>query len=115
MPIPKLYRQPKFVLLLLVLLFGVLVAGCWYGYQKQLKNLEKQLYELQHQLQTQRCMIHSTLFTTIPKRAFQNLLALLFLACLSQAQTIRYVKPNGTGDGSSWANASGDLKAMINA
>ncbi|GAB3497226.1 hypothetical protein GCM10027341_17270 [Spirosoma knui] len=30
------------------------------------------------------------------------------------AQPIRYVKPNGTGDGSSWANASGDLQAMIN-
>ncbi len=30
---------------------------------------------------------------------------------------IRYVKPlaTGTGDGSSWANASGDLQAMINA
>ena len=33
------------------------------------------------------------------------------------AQTIRYVKPTatGTGNGSSWANASGDLQAMINA
>lgn len=31
------------------------------------------------------------------------------------AQTIRYVKPaaTGTGDGSTWANASGDLQAMI--
>lgn len=27
---------------------------------------------------------------------------------------IRYVKQDGTGDGSSWANASGDLQAMIN-
>ena len=26
---------------------------------------------------------------------------------------IRYVKPGGTGDGSSWANASGDLQRMI--
>ncbi|MBB3842243.1 hypothetical protein FHS57_006274 [Runella defluvii] len=33
----------------------------------------------------------------------------------SYAQTIRYVKEGGTGDGSSWANASGDLQAMINA
>ncbi|HAO51091.1 MAG TPA: hypothetical protein DCR35_18380, partial [Runella sp.] len=64
MPIPKLYRQPKFVLLLLVLLFGVLVAGCWYGYQKQLKNLEKQLYDLQHKMQTQRPM-NSKLFLFI--------------------------------------------------
>ncbi|WP_183906794.1 choice-of-anchor Q domain-containing protein [Rufibacter immobilis] len=29
--------------------------------------------------------------------------------------SIRYVKVGGTGDGSSWALASGDLKAMINA
>lgn len=34
-----------------------------------------------------------------------------------QAQTIRYVKPvaSGTGDGSSWANASSNLQGMINA
>ena len=31
------------------------------------------------------------------------------------AQTIRYVKPTGTGNGSTWANASGDLQAMIDA
>lgn len=29
--------------------------------------------------------------------------------------TIRYVKTNGTGDGSSWASASGDIQAIINA
>ncbi len=29
------------------------------------------------------------------------------------AQTIRYVKQNGTGDGSSWQNASADIQAMI--
>lgn len=29
------------------------------------------------------------------------------------AGRIRYVKPGGTGDGSSWANASGDLQKMI--
>ena len=28
---------------------------------------------------------------------------------------IRYVKPGGTGDGSSWTNASGNIQAMINA
>ncbi|MBD2757142.1 beta strand repeat-containing protein [Spirosoma validum] len=35
----------------------------------------------------------------------------------AQAQPIRYVKPtaSGLGDGSSWANASADLQAMINA
>ena len=31
------------------------------------------------------------------------------------AQTIRYVKAGATGNGSSWAAASGDLQAMINA
>jgi hypothetical protein len=36
---------------------------------------------------------------------------------LAQAQTIRYVKPrySGDGSGSSWANASGNLQVMINA
>ncbi|WP_164490064.1 LamG-like jellyroll fold domain-containing protein [Runella sp. SP2] len=33
----------------------------------------------------------------------------------SHAQTIRYVKVGASGNGSSWANASGDLQAMINA
>jgi len=50
MPMSKLYRQPKLVLLVLLFLFGVLAVGCWYGYQKQLKNLEKQLNDLQRQL-----------------------------------------------------------------
>lgn len=40
---------------------------------------------------------------------------LLLIAAALQAQTIRYVKPGGTGDGSSWSNASGDLQAMIDA
>ncbi|GAB3999539.1 hypothetical protein GCM10028807_50050 [Spirosoma daeguense] len=34
---------------------------------------------------------------------------------LAQAGTIRYVKAGGTGNGSSWASASGNLQAMINA
>ncbi len=39
------------------------------------------------------------------------------LVALSSFATTRYVKPtaSGTGDGSSWANASDDLQAMINA
>ncbi|GAA4453533.1 hypothetical protein GCM10023189_18740 [Nibrella saemangeumensis] len=32
---------------------------------------------------------------------------------MASAQTIRYVKEGGTGDGTSWASASGDLQAMI--
>lgn len=38
-----------------------------------------------------------------------------FLSAAATAQTIRYIKPGGAGDGSSWANASGNLQAMINA
>jgi hypothetical protein len=30
------------------------------------------------------------------------------------AQTVRYVTPNGSGNGSSWSEASGDLQLMIN-
>ncbi|GAB3510961.1 hypothetical protein GCM10027341_49910 [Spirosoma knui] len=39
------------------------------------------------------------------------------LVIISYVQTlpICYVKQDGTGDGSSWANASGDLQSMINA
>ncbi len=40
---------------------------------------------------------------------------LLLLAEQSSAQTIRYVKAGGTGNGSSWQNASGALQNMINA
>ncbi|WP_199118151.1 T9SS type A sorting domain-containing protein [Pedobacter sp. ASV28] len=47
-------------------------------------------------------------------------LIFIFLALTSLslfAQTVRYVKPlaTGTGDGSSWTNASADLQGMINA
>jgi hypothetical protein len=46
-----------------------------------------------------------------------TLTALLLGGALSTQATIRYVKPtaSGSGDGSSWANASADLQAMINA
>lgn len=41
----------------------------------------------------------------------------LFIAftSISNSQTIRYVRQNGTGDGSTWQNASGNLQATINA
>lgn len=46
-------------------------------------------------------------------------LAIFFVATINiiHAQTIRYVKPtaSGLGDGSSWANASNDIQATINA
>jgi predicted outer membrane repeat protein len=55
---------------------------------------------------------------TIFFRLFLGACLLLCLTALpTLAQTIRYVKPvaTGTGTGASWANASGDLQAMINA
>jgi len=49
----------------------------------------------------------------------KKLIFFLFLAYLSTHAfaVIRYVKPiaTGTGDGSSWVNASGNLQAMIDA
>ncbi|OIN60491.1 choice-of-anchor Q domain-containing protein [Arsenicibacter rosenii] len=55
------------------------------------------------------------LFNRILKGAICSLLLSLPAYNATVAQTIRYVKPNGTGDGSTWANASGNLQAMINA
>ncbi|WP_421829792.1 putative Ig domain-containing protein [Larkinella sp.] len=45
---------------------------------------------------------------------FAHVLILASLTSL-QAQTIRYVKEGGSGEGLSWDDASGDLLAMINA
>jgi hypothetical protein len=39
----------------------------------------------------------------------------LLAAGRTHAQTIRYVKPDGSGNGSSWASASANLQAMIDA
>jgi hypothetical protein len=46
---------------------------------------------------------------------FCILFCLMSCVCCLHAQTIRYVKNNGSGNGSSWANASNSLQAMINA
>ncbi|WP_345263610.1 choice-of-anchor Q domain-containing protein [Nibrella viscosa] len=46
---------------------------------------------------------------------YLSLWLMLFSVGASFAQTTRYVKAGGTGDGSSWATASGDLQAMITA
>lgn len=43
------------------------------------------------------------------------LCVLAFSVIEGYSQTRRYVKSDGTGDGSSWEQASGDLQAMINA
>jgi hypothetical protein len=52
-------------------------------------------------------------------RNWSRLVLLLVLSCWltldGSAQVIRYVKQGGSGDGSSWANASSDLQAMIDA
>ncbi len=40
-------------------------------------------------------------------------LAFAFIAMKAQADATRYVKAGGTGDGASWATASGTLQAMI--
>ena len=47
---------------------------------------------------------------------FISLLFILLVSSSVYSQSIRYVKPiaTGTGDGSSWVNASADLQAMIN-
>ncbi len=66
-------------------------------------------------------MQHTKKVTTFSSLSYKRLLfgglfALLTTFAL-QAQTTRYVKATaaGTGNGSSWANASADLQAMINA
>jgi len=48
---------------------------------------------------------------------FSFLVAFLLFCVSTHSQTVRFVKPtaSGTGDGSSWANASSDLQAMMNA
>jgi len=43
------------------------------------------------------------------------LLILNLITTFAFAQTIRYVKPGGTGNGTSWANASGNIQNMIDA
>lgn len=43
------------------------------------------------------------------------LLLLLLTTAAVQSQTIRYVTAAGTGNGSTWATASGDIQAMLNA
>ncbi|HRG60238.1 MAG TPA: T9SS type A sorting domain-containing protein [Bacteroidia bacterium] len=51
------------------------------------------------------------------KKTLLTFFVLTIYIFTTQAQTIRYVKQGGagTGDGSSWANASSSIKAMVNA
>jgi hypothetical protein len=48
-------------------------------------------------------------------RKFTFLLAFVLASLFANAQIFRYVKTNGTGDGTSWANASSDLQGMVTA
>ena len=41
--------------------------------------------------------------------------AMTLALALSAGATVRYVAPSGSGDGSSWQNAGGDLQAAIDA
>lgn len=43
------------------------------------------------------------------------ILGMATLLSFGASAEVRYVSPDGTGDGSSWANASGDIQAMIDA
>ena len=46
--------------------------------------------------------------------AFSLIIILLFAGISDAFSTVRYVRPDAIGSGSSWANASGDLQAVIN-
>jgi hypothetical protein len=50
----------------------------------------------------------------LPSVPFLRLFFWLLSISIGYAQTIRYVKPDGSGDGSSWATASANIQAVIN-
>lgn len=54
-------------------------------------------------------------YPNLSRILISQLLLLLLVTGSALAQPIRYVTPTGTGNGSSWANASGNLQAMIDA
>lgn len=47
------------------------------------------------------------------KNNFLFIFTLLLISITSESKTIRYVKIDGTGDGTSWANASNSIQTMI--
>jgi predicted outer membrane repeat protein len=51
----------------------------------------------------------------IAKKTSLLVLAAFFSLSTTSAAAVYYVKEGGTGDGSSWANASGDIQAVIDA
>lgn len=59
--------------------------------------------------------LYSTIIGTdlMQQNRFQNIIDIGVMEHQLPAQPILYVKQGGTGDGSSWTNASGDLQGMI--
>jgi len=57
----------------------------------------------------------TNLFALRSTRQWLSVLLLSLMATLATAQTIRYVKPvaTGTGEGSSWANATASLQRTV--
>ncbi|MDR1130734.1 MAG: hypothetical protein LBK96_07135, partial [Prevotellaceae bacterium] len=65
---------------------------------------------INHRNHSSDCLNHS--------RISRKSVILLLLLCLfigNVQATVRYVKAGASGTGASWANASGNLQAMINA
>jgi predicted outer membrane repeat protein len=63
-------------------------------------------------------MKHLSFLRSLRRHLGRSLLTALVCALTVDevnAQTIRYVKPDGSGDGNSWATASANLQAIINA
>ncbi|RNI37236.1 hypothetical protein EFY79_07480, partial [Hanamia caeni] len=84
---------------------SLLHGNYYFLFRKGNKPIEKGIFKLQKSSSCQGF------------RALQVALLVSFLYVAmgaANAQTIHYVKVNGTGDGTSWANASGDLQATIN-
>ncbi|AWH86362.1 hypothetical protein HYN59_15145 [Flavobacterium album] len=55
-----------------------------------------------------------TFYSTCRKLKFAGFLLIIFSGLTMSSQTVRYVKQGGTGDGTSWANATGNLQSAIN-
>ncbi len=59
--------------------------------------------------------MNAKVFSTHTVRLCAGIFLLISLLSVNLTAAVRYVKQGGTGNGSTWGNASGDLQAMINA
>ena len=59
--------------------------------------------------------MNAKVFSTHTVRLCAGIYLLISLLSVNLTAAVRYVKQGGTGNGSTWGNASGDLQAMINA